>query len=131
MFYLFACNRDLFKSYYFYGLFLPSEKPFKYHENCFQFLLYILLPTSTRQKCVFMKNVKTFPSKFFHFQYDNRFLFSRKMENIRNCKEVRLQKISKFRLSEDSINFDILQVASKRRIFWGEFLLFIFWKTYC
>ena len=64
-----------------------------------------------------MKNVKTFPSTFFHFQYDNRFLFSRKMENIRNCKEVRLQKISKFRLPEDSINFDIFQVASKRRIF--------------
>ena len=45
-----------------------------------------------------MKNGQIFLSKFCHFQYDNRFLFSREMENIRSCKEVRLQKSITFRL---------------------------------
>ena len=39
-----------------------------------------------------------FPLKVCHFQYDHRFLFSREMENIRTCKEVRLKKPIKFRL---------------------------------
>ena len=59
------------------------EKPFKYYEN---------------------------PSKVYHFQYDNRFLFSREIGNIRSRKEVRLQK-HKFRLSEESVRFGIFQVA--------------------
>ena len=46
-----------------------------------------------------MKNGQIFFSKVCHFQYDNRFLFSREMGNIRSCKEVRLQKLIKFRLS--------------------------------
>ena len=38
-----------------------------------------------------MKNGHIFPSKIFHFQYDHRFLLSKKMGNIRPCKEVRLK----------------------------------------
>ena len=51
-------------------------------------------------KCLFfgvMKNGQVFSSKVCHFQYDRRFLFSREMVNI--TKEVRLQKLAKFRLS--------------------------------
>ena len=81
--YLSVFNRALFKSYFCYGLFLMFEKPFKYYEN---------------------------PSKVYHFQYDNRFLFSREIGNIRSRKEVRLQK-HKFRLSEESVRFGIFQVA--------------------
>ena len=58
-----------------------------------------------------MKNDQIFPSKVCHFQYDNRFLFSREMGNIRSCKEVRLKKRVKFSLSGDSIRFGIFQVA--------------------
>ena len=44
MYYLYACNRDLFKSYYCYALFfLFFEKPFKYFEKYFYFYLYIFL----------------------------------------------------------------------------------------
>ena len=35
---------------------------------------------------------------FYLFGDDRRFLFSRKMENIRTCKKVRLKKLVKFRL---------------------------------
>ena len=53
----------------------------------------ISMLTNIRNKCVFrkinvhffkvMKNDEIFPSKVCHFQYDDRFLFSREMENIR------------------------------------------------
>ena len=46
-----------------------------------------------------IKNGRIFPSKVGYFQYDNRFLFSREMGNIRSCKLIRLQKLIKFRLS--------------------------------
>ena len=46
-----------------------------------------------------IKNGHIFPSKVCHFQYDQRFLLSREMENIRTCKEVRLQKLTQFKLS--------------------------------
>ena len=76
--------------------------------------LYILekisLSTNIRNKCVtrkrnlyfsdVIKNGQIFPSKVCHFQYDNRLLFSRKMGNIRSWKEVQLQKLIKFRLSD-------------------------------
>ena len=67
------------------------------------------LSTNIRHKCVarktnlyffgIMKNGQSFPSKVCHFQYDIRFRFIRKMGNIRSCKEVRLQKLTRFRLS--------------------------------
>ena len=47
-----------------------------------------------------IKNVQIFSSKVCYFQYDHRFLFSREMWNIRTCKDIRLQKLDKFRLSE-------------------------------
>ena len=47
-----------------------------------------------------MKSGQIFPSKVCHFQYDNRLLFSKEMGNIRSWKEVRLQKLITFRLSE-------------------------------
>ena len=46
----------------------------------------------------FMKNGPIFRSKVCHFQYDPKFLFNRRMGNIRAYKEVRLQ-LTKFRLS--------------------------------
>ena len=46
-----------------------------------------------------MKNGQIFPSKVCHFQYDHRWHFSRKKGNIRMCKEARLKKLIKFRLS--------------------------------
>ena len=58
-----------------------------------------------------MKNVQIFALKVCLFQYDNRFLFSREMVNIRRCKVVKLQKLMKFRLSGDSIRFGIFQVV--------------------
>ena len=47
-----------------------------------------------------MKNVQIFPSGIGHFEHDHGFVFSRELWNIRSCKEVRLQKPIKFRLSE-------------------------------
>ena len=35
------------------------------------------------------KNVQIFSSRFCHFQFDHRFLFSREMGSIASCKEVR------------------------------------------
>ena len=46
-----------------------------------------------------IKNGQIFPLNVIHFPFDRRFLFSREMGNIRTCKEVRLQKLNKFRLS--------------------------------
>ena len=46
-----------------------------------------------------MKNGQIFPSKVSHFQYDHIFVFSREIGKIVMCKEIRLQKLIKFRLS--------------------------------
>ena len=46
-----------------------------------------------------MKNSHIFPSKDCHFQYDHRWPFSRENGIIRTCKEARLKKLIKFRLS--------------------------------
>ena len=46
-----------------------------------------------------LKNGQIFPSKVYHFLYDKRLFFSREMGNIRTCKEIRLQKLIKFRSS--------------------------------
>ena len=43
MYYLSACDRGLFKSYYCYVLFLSLEKSFTYYEKYFKFHLYIFL----------------------------------------------------------------------------------------
>ena len=69
----------------------------------------ITLSTDIRNKCVtrkinlylfdIMKNGQSFFSKICYFQFDNKFLFSREMGNIRSCKEVRLKKVINFRLS--------------------------------
>ena len=47
-----------------------------------------------------MKNGQIFPSNVCHFQYDHRFLFSREMRNTGTFKDIRMQKLVKFRLSE-------------------------------
>ena len=109
MYYLSACNSELFKSCY----------------CCFIFAIRKILQNSLlsniRNKCVkikikffflfsflsffflfffdVMKNGQIFPSNACHFQYDHRFLFSREMGNIKTCKKMRLQKFVKFRLS--------------------------------
>ena len=106
MYHLSACNTGLFKRYYWYVSFLPSEKSFRCYERYCQFHLYIFLKkipllTNIRIKYVIrkinlsfsdvMKNSQIFPSKVCHFQYDQRFLFSKEMGNIRAYKEVRLK----------------------------------------
>ena len=48
-----------------------------------------------------MKYGQIFPSKVCHL-FENRFLFNREMGNIRSCKEVRLQKFIKSRLSKQN-----------------------------
>ena len=114
MYYLSSWNRGLLKSYFCHVLFLPLEKSFKYYERYFSFHLYIFLKKkflvkNIRNKCFVrkinlcffdvMKNGQIFPSKVCHFQYDHRWHFSRKKGNIRTCKEARLKKLIKFRLS--------------------------------
>ena len=47
-----------------------------------------------------IKNGQIFSSNVCHFQYDHRFLFSREMRNIGTYKDIRMQKLVKFRLSE-------------------------------
>ena len=64
-----------------------------------------------KQMCCKKNNRHEKSPKFCHFQNDSRFLFSREIGNIRNCKEVRLEKIVKFRLSGNSIRFGNFQVA--------------------
>ena len=49
-----------------------------------------------------VKNGQILPSKVFDIQYDDRHLFSRKMENIRSFKEVILEKRTKFMLLQYS-----------------------------
>ena len=46
-----------------------------------------------------IKNAQIFTSEIGHFEHDHRFLFSREMWNIKSCKDVTLQKLSKFRWS--------------------------------
>ena len=59
-----------------------------------------------------IKNFQVFPSNVYHFQYVHRFLFSTEMWNIRTCTKIRLQKLVKFRLSEQ-YSFWYCQVADK------------------
>ena len=61
MYYLSACNRGMFKSYYCYVLFLPFKKSFKFYEISFfnSISIYswnrILLLTKIRKKCIIRK----------------------------------------------------------------------------
>ena len=106
MYYLSACNKGPFKRYHCFVLFWPLEKSFRCYEIYFQFHLYIVLKkiyllTNIRNKGVIrkinlylfdvMKNGHIFPSEVCHFQYDYRSHFSRKIGNIREYKEVRLE----------------------------------------
>ena len=106
-----ACLKVTIAIFYFYH----SKNPSNIMKNIVINISspYILekdsLSTNIRNKCVIrkinlhffdvMKNGQIFPSNVCHFHYDPRFLFSREMGNIRTCKEVRLQKLIKFRLS--------------------------------
>ena len=56
-----------------------------------------------------VKNGQILPSKVFDIQYDDRHLFSRKMENIRSFKEVILEK--RTNLCCYSIRFGILKLG--------------------
>ena len=79
------CNRGLFKSYYFYALFLLFEKFFIFYEKCF------LIPS------LYILGRKIFINKYKkHMCYK---------EN-----KILLQKPIKFRY-KDSIRFGIFQVA--------------------
>ena len=114
MYYLSACSRGLFKSYYCYVLFLPFEKPFKHYGKCLEFYFCIFLKknsltTNIRNKCVIRKIIFFWHDEkspefsfrnfsFSHFKYNHRFLFSIEIGYIRSCKELRLQKLIKFRL---------------------------------
>ena len=55
-------------------------------------------------------NGQFFSSKVFHFQYDNRFLFSKETRNIRMRKQVRLQNLLNLDC-QDRICFVIFQAA--------------------
>ena len=69
-----------------------------------------------------MRNGHIFPSKVFHFQCIHKLFFSREMGNIRACKEVRLQKRIKFRLSElHLLKFKLLK---NEELFWKSFPIF-------
>ena len=111
IYYLSACNKDHFKSYYRCFIFAIRR--------ILQILWKIFIITSLyileknffvskygkqmsykENKSLFydvMKSGPIFPSKVCHFQCDRRFHFSRKMENIRTFVEVRLQKLIKYR----------------------------------
>ena len=103
IYYLSAFNRGLFNSYYCYGLFLPFEETFKCYNKflyLYIFLNKIFLSTNIRNICVkrkinryyfdVMKNDQIFSSKVYHFQYDNRFLFRREIENVRRIQIARI-----------------------------------------
>ena len=107
-------NRGLLKSYFSHVLFLPLEKSFKYYERYFSYISTYFwkknsLLKNMRNKCFarkinlcffdVVKNGQIFLSKVCHFQYDYRWHFSREKGNIRTCKEARLKKLIKFRLS--------------------------------
>ena len=83
-------------------------------KNCFSSIhifswrkIYLL--TNIRNKCVIrkinlyffdvIKHGQIFPSKACQSQYGHRLFFGREMGNNRTCKEVRLQRLVKFRLS--------------------------------
>ena len=85
MYYLSACNRGLFKSYYCYVLLLPFKKPFKYYKKYFQFLIPPL-----KKKLISQQIQEIFSSRVCHFQYDHRFVFSREKGNIKIYKELRI-----------------------------------------
>ena len=107
IYYLFACNRSLFISYYYFvSLLLLLEKLFDY--------LYILwkkcsCEINMRNKCVTRKinlffwrreKCQIIPSEIGHFEHDHRFLFNRELGSIRSFKDVR----------QDSICFGIFRI---------------------
>ena len=101
--------KTTFKSLKWYGM-LSRAYDFKFFSGC---LPQILLG-------LFLNALFHLSFKNLSFYYDNRFLFSRKMNNIRSWREVRLQKIIKVRLLGC---FCIFQISKKWRIVWEEFFL--------
>ena len=90
----------LIPSLYVFGKNLLVSKYKK--QMCYKKNKSLLLLLSLLLFCFFdvMKYDHIISSKLWHFLYNNRFLFSREMENIRSCKEIKLQKLMKLRLSE-------------------------------
>ena len=62
--------------------------------------------------CKVIKSGQIFPSNVCHFRYDHRFLFSREMRNIGKYRDIRMQKLVKFRLTEQYLLWHY-QVADK------------------
>ena len=137
MYYLSACNRGLFKSCYCYVLFLPFKKFSKYYEKYSWFQNSML--TNIRNKCVLRKinlyfltlwkMAKLFLQKFVIFNMiTNPFLVEKwgTLERARRYVCKNLLNLD----CQDSIRFNIYQVANKGRIIWEEFLLPIFCKTF-
>ena len=106
MYDLSACNRGLLKSYHCYVLFLPFKNPanvMKSVSNSIFIYSWKKSPSQQITETLFLnakslffdvlKNGQIFASKVSHFQYDNRFLFSREMGTISSWKEVTLQTI--------------------------------------
>ena len=137
MYYLSACNRGLFKSWYCYVLFLPFKKFSKYYEK-YSWLQNSML-TNIRNKCVLRKinlyfltlwkMAKLFLQKFVIFNMiTNPFLVEKwgTLERARRYVCKNLLNLD----CQDSVCFNIYQVANKGRIIWEEFLLPIFCKTF-
>ena len=92
-----ACLNVTIALFYFFSF----EKSFRCFKKYFYFHLYSFINKYKKQRNINLlsdvrKNGHIFLSKVCHFQYQYRFLFSREMGNIRACKEVRLQKLTKF-----------------------------------
>ena len=104
-----TCNRGLLESYYCYVLFLSFNKIFQILRIFFlipslYFLEKKFLVNKYKNRKInlylfdIMKNCQIFSSKICHFQCENRFLLSREIGNLRTCREVRLQKLTQFKL---------------------------------
>ena len=101
MYYLSACKRGLFRNYYCCTLFLLFEKSFRCYEKYCWFHLYLFLKKKSslwanirKKRTIILTSWKMaifFLQKYYHFQYDHRFLFSGKTGNIRTYEEVRLK----------------------------------------
>ena len=132
MYYLSACNRGPFKSYYCYVLFLP-----------FEICLYVVeknyLLTNIRNKCVIKriffffltswKMAKFFLQKFFIFNT----IVDSFLEEKQGTVELARRYVCKNLLNldcQDSTRCGIHQVAYKWRITYEEFLLPIFCKMF-
>ena len=138
MYYLSACNRGLFESYYCYVLFLPFKKSLRHYEKYFQFHLYIFLKKNFlvnnykkqmcyKEKISLLLKAWKMAVFFLHFQYITDSFLVEKWETLERARRYVWKSLSNLDCL-DGICFAFFKLFKNGELFGESFSFPIFCK---